>query len=191
LVINNMITVYSFPVAAFTFGPQPTTIADPMITFTDKSTDAYGIGSWLWNFNDPTNDVPSNLQNPTHSYGDTGTFCATLTVTNVHGCKDSVTECLVIGPQFTLYIPDAFSPNGDGHNETFTAKGTFIISFKMYIFDRWGMMLYETDDMNKGWNGTVNGGTRVCQEDTYVYMIQAVDMNQGKHNYIGKVTLLK
>ncbi len=191
LVINNMITVYSFPVAAFILGPQPTTIADPIITFTDKSTDAYGIGTWLWNFSDPTNDVPSNLQNPTHSYGDTGTFCATLTVTNIHGCKDSVTQCLVIGPQFTLYIPDAFSPNGDGRNEIFTAKGTFITSFKMYIFDRWGMMLYQTNVINKGWPGTVNGGTRLCQEDTYVYMIEAIDMNQGKHNFIGKVTLLK
>ncbi|HXB12303.1 MAG TPA: PKD domain-containing protein, partial [Bacteroidia bacterium] len=191
LVINSMITVYSFPVPAFTFGPQPTTIANPIISFTDKSTDAYGIATWLWNFSDPTNDVPSNLQNPSHTYGDTGTFCATLTVTNIHGCKDSVTECLIIGPEFTLYIPDAFSPNGDGHNETFTAKGTFITSFKMYIFDRWGMMLYYTEDMNKGWNGTVNGGSRVCQEDTYVYMIEAIDMNQGKHNFIGKVTLLK
>ena len=78
LVIPNMITVYSAPVAAFDFGPQPTTIVNPTINFTDKSTDAYGIAGWLWNFDDPCNDVPGKVQNPNHTYGDTGTYCATL-----------------------------------------------------------------------------------------------------------------
>ena len=186
-----MITVYSFPVPAFTFGPQPAMITDPVISFTDKSTDAYGIATWLWNFNDPLSDKSSNLQNPTHAYGDTGQFCATLTVTNIHGCRDSVTECLVISPEFTLYIPNAFSPNGDGRNETFQPKGDFISDYQMYIFDRWGMMLYYSTDMNKGWDGTVNGGTQICQEDTYVYMINVTDNLGKKHNYIGRVTLIK
>jgi gliding motility-associated-like protein len=191
LTINNMITVYSFPVAAFTLGPQPTTIDNPTISFTDKSTDAYGIASWLWNFADPLNDVPSTQQNPSHSYGDTGSFCATLTVTNIHGCKDSITECLIISPAYSLYIPNAFSPDGDGKNDVFMPKGQYVSNFKMYIFDRWGMMLYYTDDITKGWPGTVNGGSRVCQEDTYVYMIEATDNLGQQHKYIGKVTLLK
>jgi gliding motility-associated-like protein len=183
--------VYTNPVAAFTMGPQPTTIDNPTISFTDKSTDAYGIASWLWNFADPLNDVPSTQQNPSHTYGDTGTFCATLTVTNIHGCVDSITQCLIIGPAYSLYIPNAFSPNGDGKNETFAPKGEFVTDFKMYIFDRWGMMLYYTEDINKGWPGTVNGGTRICQEDSYVYLIQATDNLGQIHKYIGKVTLLK
>ncbi len=191
LTIPNMITVYSSPVAAFTMGPQPTTIDNPTISFTDKSTDAYGIAAWLWNFADPLNDVPSTQQNPSHTYGDTGTFCATLTVTNIHGCVDSITQCLIIGPAYSLYIPNAFSPNGDGKNEVFAPKGEFVTDFKMYIFDRWGMMLYYTEDINKGWPGTVNGGTRICQEDSYVYLIQATDNLGQIHKYIGKVTLLK
>jgi gliding motility-associated-like protein len=191
LTINNMITVYSFPVPAFTMGPQPTTIENPTITFTDKSTDAYGIASWLWNFADPLNDAPSSQQNPSHTYGDTGTFCATLTVTNIHGCKDSITECLIINPQYELYIPDAFSPDGDGKNDIFQPKGEYMSSYKMYIFDRWGMLLFYTDDFNKGWNGTVNNGSTICQQDTYVYMIEATDNLGQQHKYIGKVTLLK
>jgi gliding motility-associated-like protein len=191
LMIPDMITVYSFPVAAFNLSPQPTTILSPTIQFTDKSTDAYGIASWLWNFNDPANDIGSSQQNPSHTYSDTGSYCAMLTVTNIHGCKDSVTECLVIAPEYSLYIPNAFSPNGDGKNDVFLAKGEFVENFKMYIFDRWGMLLFYSDDINKGWPGTVNNGSTICQEDTYVYLIQATD-NQGEiHKYIGKVTLLK
>jgi gliding motility-associated-like protein len=191
LTINNMITVYSAPVAAFTFGPQPAYINSPTINFTDNSTDAYGIAGWLWNFNDPLNDAPSTQQNPSHAYGDTGTFCATLTVTNIHGCVDSITECLVVSPEYELFIPNAFSPNGDGKNDIFQPKGEYMSSYKMYIFDRWGMLLFYSDDINKGWNGTVNNGSAICQEDTYVYLIEATDNQGQQHKYLGKVTLMK
>ncbi len=186
--IKNMITAYSHPVAAFTMSPQPTTIQDPLINFTDLSTDNYGIVAWQWNFGDNT-DNTSTQQNPSHTYGDTGTYCANLTVTNKYGCTDSVTNCLVIQPGFSIYIPSAFSPNGDGINDVFLAKGTFINNFKMYIFDRWGMQLYYSEDINNGWPGTVQG--QICQEDTYVYMIVCFDNKGNKHSYIGRVSLIK
>jgi gliding motility-associated-like protein len=186
-----MITVYSAPTPAFTVSPQPTTILSPTIQFTDASTDAYGIASWFWNFSDPTDPVNSAQQNPTHTYGDTGIFCAMLTVTNIHGCKDSITECLVISPQYTLYIPDAFTPNGDGKDDIFIPSGSNFTNFQMYIFDRWGMLIYKTNDITKGWNGGVNNNSRICQEDTYVYLIQATDPFGQQHRYIGKVTLLQ
>jgi gliding motility-associated-like protein len=186
-----MVTVYSYPVAAFTLSPQPTTIINPTIHFTDMSTDAYGIATWLWNFNDPANIYTSNAQNPNHTYSDTGIYCATLTVTNIHGCVDSVTECLVISPQYTLYIPDAFTPNGDNVNDLFLPKGDYIQTYNMYIFDRWGMMLFHSTDITKGWNGGVNGGSRICEEDTYVYLIDITDNLGKKHSYMGKVTLVK
>ncbi|HTB05993.1 MAG TPA: gliding motility-associated C-terminal domain-containing protein, partial [Bacteroidia bacterium] len=119
-------------------------------------------------------------------------YCPHLTVTNKYGCVDSITQCIVIEPFFTLYIPNAFSPNGDGVNDIFTAKGTYVCEFQMYIFDRWGMQLFYTEDMNRGWDGTVNGGQNVEQEDTYVYLIYAVDcIEHKKHSYIGKVSIVK
>ncbi|HTA81624.1 MAG TPA: PKD domain-containing protein [Bacteroidia bacterium] len=185
------ITVYSHPVAAFNASPQPTNILTPTIYFTDQSTDAYGIKSWFWQFHD-TYDSTSILQNPQFVYLDTGMFCPTLTVTNVHGCTDEVQHCVEISPFFTLYIPNAFSPNGDGLNDVFTAKGTYVCGFEMYIFDRWGMLLYYTQDMSKGWDGTVQGGSAICQEDTYVYLITAQScVDQSKHRYVGRVTIIK
>lgn len=194
LTIPNMIDVYNGPTPSFVMSPQPTTILNPDIQFSDKSTDPYGaIQSWFWEFNDPLNKLTntSKLQDPKHKYSDTGTYCVNLTVSNLHGCKDSVTECLVISNDYTLYIPSAFSPNGDGINDVFQPKGGAISQFSMYIFDRWGTLIYQTTDINKGWDGTVNGGSTICPIDTYVYEINVTDSFNNQHNYIGKVTLIK
>ena len=94
LYIPNMIKVYGHPKAAFTLSPQPASILAPTIQFTDHSTDVDSIRYWWWNFGDNTTDT---VQNPSHTYHDTGTFCARLIVMNIHGCIDSVTNCLYIG----------------------------------------------------------------------------------------------
>lgn len=185
-----MITVFTRPKAAFTLSPQPTNILNPTIQFTDQSTDAYSLIYWTWNFGDGA-DSTSNLENPSHTYQDTGTYCANLIVMDIHGCTDTATNCLAIGPAYSIYIPSAFTPNGDGRNETFQPKGQYIQNFEMYIFDRWGMKLYHTNDITKGWNGTVNGGSLVAQEDTYVYMINITDSQGIAHHYVGRVSLLK
>jgi large repetitive protein len=183
-----MITVYSSPVAAFTYAPNPVNILSPQVQFTDQSTGKYPIVQWYWRFG--TGDSTSELQNPTHNYTDTGTFCPTLTVVDMHGCIDSITNCLVVNPSFTFYIPDAFTPNGDGINDVFMPKGNYVSSYEMYIFDRWGEQLFHSTQMENGWNGTGKGGSVMCQQDTYVYMIKVTDTQGNQHSYTGKVTLL-
>jgi gliding motility-associated-like protein len=191
LTIPNMVTVYNHPQAAFIASPQPVTIVEPTIQFTDETKDSSKVITWLWEFNDQT-DATSSLQNPIHTYIDTGTYCADLIVQDVHGCIDSVNECIVIEPLYTLYIPDAFSPNGDGLNDVFQVKGQYVCGFQMFIFDRWGQQLYYSQDINKGWNGTVNLGQNIVQEDTYIYLVYAIDCVQHKkHEYLGKVTVIK
>ncbi len=187
----NYINVYGTPTASFTANPQPTDINNPLINFTDQSSDKDGIATWMWTFGEPGDSNSSYDENPYHRYKDTGTYKANLIVVNVHGCVDSVTHDVVIGPDFTLYFPNAFTPNADGTNETFTAKGSYVKEFEMYIYDRWGMKLYHTTDIEKGWNGTVDGGNTICQEDTYVYVATASDPRGNKHQYLGKVTLIK
>ncbi|HXP52760.1 MAG TPA: PKD domain-containing protein, partial [Bacteroidia bacterium] len=150
----NYITVYGHPTAAFTMSPAQVTTLDPTIYFTNESTDIYGIKKYFWQFDDLPFDITDTAKNPSHTYHDSGRFCPELWVTNIHGCVDSVTECVDITPYFTFFIPNAFSPNGDGKNDVFAPKGDYVCSFQMYIFDRWGMMLYYTEDMNHGWDGT-------------------------------------
>lgn len=192
LKVPGMITVYSRPVTNFTAQPQPATIVYPDIQFTNESTDIYGINNWQWIFGDQGDSIASTLENPNHTYSDTGTFCVKLIETNLYECTDSVTHCIIIGTGFTLYIPDAFTPGPyPGFNSTFAPKGTNIKSFDMYIYDRWGMQLYHTTDINKGWNGEINGNGNICQVDTYVYDITVTDVSRRSHKFLGKVTLLR
>jgi len=188
--VNNYITTYSRPDASFTTSPKPATIVDPTIRFINQSTDRYGIVQWFWTFGDQT-DSASGQQNPVHTYQDTGTYCTTLVATNSNGCADTTTNCLVIEPAFTLYIPDAFSPNGDGKNDIFLPKGQYVKGYEMYIFDRWGQQIFHTNNINEGWNGRINNGGATCQEDIYVYLITAYDSRNQKHTYTGSLNLVK
>ena len=190
--LPNLITAYDHPHANFGATPQPANIMQPFIQFTDETIDQYGLQSWFWTFGDQT-DSTSSIQNPGHTYQDTGTFCPTLVVTNIHQCSDSVEKCIVIDPVFTLYIPNAFTPNGNGRNEIFQPEGVYVCSFEMWIYDRWGQQIYHTTDITKGWDGRVLGGSNsISQEDTYVYLINAIDcMKHAKHSYLGSVTLIR
>ncbi len=192
LVIPNLINVYDHPHADFTTSPQPANILqDSIISFLDKTVSKDSIISWFWTFGDPMNGA-SALENPTFTYHDTGTYCPTLSVKDVHLCTDSVEHCLVIDPYYTLYIPNAFTPNGDGKNDVFLPKGIYVCNFEMFIFDRWGQQLFHATDITQGWNGKVNGSGSTCQEDTYVYYISASDCeHHSAHTYIGRVTIIK
>jgi gliding motility-associated-like protein len=188
--VNNYIDVYANPVAAFTAAPQPTSELDPTVFFTDASTG--GVTSWLWSFGDTTN-ATSTLQNPFFNYQVAGCHNAVLTVATSNGCTDTTAQIICIDPDVTLFVPNAFTPNGDGVNEVFMPQGIGIDPdhFEMWIFDRWGNMIYYTDDFYQGWNGKVQGHEEICQIDTYVWKIKAVDVLGGKHNLIGKVSLIK
>ena len=189
--IPNYITVYSHPVANFTFSPQPANIMQPTIYFTDQSTDAYGIANWFWQFGDGS-DSSGIIKNPQHTYADTGWYCVNLQVTNMHGCTADTDKCLYIEPFFAIYVPNAFTPNGDGLNDLFTAKAVGIKKYEMWIFDRWGMQLYHCTDINNGWNGKVqNGSGVICEEDTYVWLIEVEDVFDKNHRYVGRVSIIK
>ncbi|MHB8260674.1 MAG: PKD domain-containing protein [Bacteroidia bacterium] len=187
------VTAFAIPVADFEYGQQPVSILAPEVNFTNLSTP--GLPHYNWNFGDIYGSATTNtstVTNPSHIYSDTGTYYVTLTVSTISGCSASVTKPILINEMFALYVPNAFSPNADGKNEIFLAEGEGITQFKMYIFDRWGLLIYYSDDINKGWDGTYIGkGTQILQEDVYVWKIQATDFTNTPRNLHGTVTLLK
>ena len=79
-------------------------------------------------------------------------------------------------PKSTLYIPSAFTPDGDGVNDAFGAKGKNIISLKMKIYNRWGELVYETDQLNDTWDGTYKGNA-IINTDVFVYTVNAVSVD--------------
>ncbi len=190
IVMPNYIQAYVNPIAVFTASPQPTTELNPTIYFVDGSTNA---ATWDWSFGDLTN-ASSTQQNPTFTYPGNGCFDVILTVTTINGCIDTTLQQICIDPDVTLYVPNAFTPNGDGINEIFYPQqiGIDPEHFEMWVFDRWGNMIFYTSDLSKGWDGSVQGkGGDLAQQDTYVWKIKAKDLLGNKHNIIGHVSLIR
>jgi len=157
------------------------------VHFTDEST--VTIATWSWNFGDTKT---STLQNPTHSYNDAGLFDVMLAVSNQYGCVDTVRKTITIKEEFAFYVPNAFTPNGDGKNETFSGVGTDIGDYEMLIFDRWGELIYKTNDYNQPWDGKMKHKGDILLEDVYVYRISVSEQeNKKQHTYQGNVTLVK
>lgn len=120
------------------------------------------------------------------SYGDYETY---YHFTSIHGCVDSVKFPIHIEDYSTLYIPNAFSPNDDKHNDHFKATGTQIESFEMSIYDRWGNLIIVLDNLEKSWDGRFHGADAL--EDVYVYKVRARDIFGKKYSLSGTVRLLR
>jgi gliding motility-associated-like protein len=108
-------------------------------------------------------------------------------VTNAQGC--SALDSVIIDIEPTFYIPNAFTPNGDGLNDVFRPECVGYIALDAYIFNRWGELLYHWNTLDGGWDGTFKGTT--VQEDTYVYMMTATTYTHKTYRKIGSVTLLR
>jgi gliding motility-associated-like protein len=184
----DFVGVLPTPVAEFSFNPETATIFNSTIQFTEL---AQGESSWWWSFGDPNDTAAAYSQNPTHTFVDSGLYAVTLIVGNAFQCYDQVTHYIRVQPEFTFYIPNAFTPNGNGLNEFFTGEGINIKEYKMMIFDRWGNLIFETEDLNIPWDGKARGGQEIAQEDVYVYVIDLVDIFGNEHKYRGHVTLIK
>ena len=183
---NNYITVYPKPNADFNVQPANTTILNPVISIIDASA---GADMWNWNFGDLQT---ASISNPgSHIYADTGTYIITLTTSTQYGCIDTAYKTVTIEPDFVFYIPNVFSPNGDHKNDTFSGKGLYIKEYEMMIFDRWGNLIFKTNNIDNPWDGKVNKGSETALEDVYIYSIKITDIKKEIHFYKGTVTLIK
>jgi gliding motility-associated-like protein len=108
-------------------------------------------------------------------------------VADSDGCF--ATDSVIVDVIPTIYVPNAFTPNGDGLNDMFRPKFTGYISMEVYIFNRWGQLLYQWNTLDGGWDGTYMG--EKVQEDTYVYLIKAVSYLHKPYQLIGSVTVIK
>lgn len=186
------VTAHPVPVADFSFTPENPSMVSPVVFFLDKS---LGATYWEWNYGDSLGRDSFNIltDDVHHEYGDTGTYCITLRIMNEFGCKDSIEKCLHVDPDYVMYIPNAFSPNGDGKNDIFIPYFTGISdkNYEFRIYDRWGNLTFSTKDYTVGWNGKFNNSGGHSPEDVYVYVVSFRDMQNIPKQLKGKVTLLR
>ncbi len=183
------VTVFPKPGAAFSASPNPAGMFNPVVAFNNQS--SADVNYWFWSFGDG-DTLADNTKNPTHTYpGDTASYIATLIVHNAGFCYDTINHLILIGPEYAFYIPNAFTPDGDDINDTFSGKGIGILEYRLMIFDRWGNFIFTADDIDKGWDGKANGGSNVAQQDVYVWKVELTDIFHKKHNYVGTVTIVR
>lgn len=187
---SHLVEVYVVPEAAFDPTPNPATVLDPIVTFNNQSSS--DVNYWHWDFGDSTTLAP-NTPSPVHTYPNevSSSFMVTLIVRNSNGCYDTVAKEIFIGPEFTFFIPNAFSPNGDKINDYFYGSGIGIIKYDLWIFDRWGDMIFHSKDLDIKWDGKSNGGENEAQIDVYVWKVTLTDVFNKEHSYTGTVTLVK
>lgn len=180
------VTVYPRPVANFTVDPPASTVIDPVFTVIDAS---IGTDFWHWDYGD--SQVDSTVKPPSHEYvPDTATYTITLLTSTQYGCLDTAYQSVVITPDFTFYIPNAFTPNGDTKNDYFFGTGIGIVVYDLWIFDRWGNMIFHGDELDDKWDGKANQGDSPAQQDVYIWKVELTDIFDKKHSYRGTVTLV-
>ncbi len=187
-----MVSNIEGPKANFLANPHILTIYDDPVQFTDQSTGT--IVNWYWTMGDESSKT--NLTEFEHPYPNVGTYPVMLVVTDTNGCKDTANDVIIVKDIFTIYIPNAFTPTEDGKNEFFFPKGINWDPdyFEMYIFDRWGNIMFKSFDQNNmKWDGTLNNDKDEDHQfiDVYVYLIRVKEIDGPKHQFIGRVTLLK
>ncbi len=191
------VEVYPNPDAYFETDPSySTTVALPKFTMINKSKIEQNPFAptlrYVWDFG-TTNGDTAMSENPRFAYSrDTGVYRIFLTAISNHGCIDTFSRAVHIGPDIIVFVPDVFTPNQEGpnKNERFNAVATNFKTFRMMIYNRWGEKLFETNNSEEGWDGNDPVGDP-CMQGVYVYHIEITSFEDKKYTYDGTVTLLR
>ena len=188
-------TVHVLPLPTPSFVANPTEIYVEnnigTVTCTDLSPAEYHL---KWNFGDVFSNVNEveNVSEVTHDYTHSGYYTITLTATDSVGCVDSTKARVSVEVPYFFYIPNAFTPDGDGINETFAPSGEGVDpdQYSMQIFDRSGVLIFSTRNPYDYWDGRNKYG-QMCPEGVYIFIIRLVNLNGDDKEYTGSVTLVK
>ncbi len=184
---TDLIMIDPAPIADFSFTPEKADNFNPEFTFTDESV---GPDRWFWDFGGYGTSI---LQDPVFAFPDTGMHQVTLIVTHPNGCQDSISQVLDVEPKITYFLPNAFTPNDDTVNDFFKGEGLLRghKEFKMVIWNRWGEVVFETNDYQEGWNGSKNNNGRRVPAGVYMYAIKIIGPRGDLQEIKGFATVIR
>ena len=175
---SKYVCVRPYPKAKFRYVPQNATVQNPSIDFTNLST---GASSYQWTFAALDS---SSQKHPTYSFPNSGggTYSVCLKATSTYGCQDSTCQKVTIDGQFQLFVPNAFTPDGDGVNDEFgpVVQGADPSQYQFIVFDRWGQKVFETTSVEEKWDGSIKGSQSSAKTDVYVWKVITVNKYNGK-----------
>jgi len=212
---ENWIVVHALPIADFGMNPNPASLFNNTVAFTDLTESADPIKWIYWDTGNGDNPGPYNYlhSTPKSTYDGPGYYDVRLFAETKFGCKDTVTRVLRVNDEYTVYVPDAFSPGMDGRNDYFYPIGHGIDGsqeYKLTIYDRWGVEIFSTNKMplgtefkyedfdpksvpedQRGWNGRYENTGKYVQNDVYSWALKIVDVNGVSHELFGKITVVR
>ena len=174
--------------AGFSFDKTATCSGDP-VSFTARDTtfDWQTIVTWSWDFG---NGTTSFLKDPSVTFDKGGTYTIKLTATSNEGCSDDVTDVITINDCYKeLFIPNTFTPNGDGRNDVLKVYGNDIKAINFMVFNQWGQKMYESNDAAVGWDGTQHGKPQPT--GVYMYVCRIIMNNDREVIRKGSVNLIR
>jgi trimeric autotransporter adhesin len=188
----SMVCAFPNPVADFTANPSVLSILETTTNMVNAST---GANTYLWNFGDASGT--SVLENPEHTFP--GEFAASYQITliaySADGCSDTAKVNIEVQDELIYYIPNTFTPDQDEHNPVFKpifTSGFDPNDYKMLIYNRWGEIVFESNDVNYGWDGTYNGTHGIVKDDTYTWKIEFKTISSDERKLLmGSVNLLR
>lgn len=184
-----IITALDRPKARFSTSANPVTIFETSVQLNDKSVDAV---AWEWSIPDATPSTGNAATLKVDFPSTEGNYPIHLKVTSAQGCTDSTTVIMVVESDLILYAPTAFTPDGDQHNQTwkFATAGLDLSEFEMKIYDRWGTLLWQSNDPHAEWDGTSKG--KPLPQGTYSWTCQLQEVSKENPRVVtGNVLIIR
>ncbi|MCB0687930.1 MAG: gliding motility-associated C-terminal domain-containing protein [Saprospiraceae bacterium] len=183
----NWIEIKESPSANFSFLPDQPSNFNPTVDFTNLSSN-FIRQQWIFG------DAGRSLErDPRFTFPDTGTYQVDLIAIHANGCKDTASALIDVLPRVTYYMPNAFTPNGDGKNDFFIGTGYTdgMRDFELTIWSRWGELLFKTEDPGEGWDGTKQNTGEDLAVGVYVYQVKYTDPRGNPNEFNGFATLVR
>ncbi|MBL7902678.1 MAG: gliding motility-associated C-terminal domain-containing protein [Bacteroidia bacterium] len=188
------------PVAAFYVTPENPVEGLDEVSFVNVSSNvvdfgwqAIGLASIDPSFVGMTQNTwmqfKSEDRNPGYVFDEAGVYGLMLIVKNEFNCWDTVMHTIKVESDFAAYIPNAFTPNGDGLNDTFYPVMRGVKKFELQIFDRWGELIFKSTEANQVWDGSFQG--QECKQDVYNYKLVLLNVKGVEKFYSGSITLYR
>jgi len=191
---ENQFILFPKPKASFLSGDKSEiSLSERDIYFSNNSYISNGTLTyeWYWSKNNKT-QLFSTFQNPYYTFpADTGKFNIALIANSEKGCSDTTFKDIWIVPDILVFIPNAFTPDGKGppQNSRFNIVSKNVQSFHIQIFNKWGQMVFQSNDISNSWDGTF--GDKICQTGVYVYSIKILNQSGLEYSYQGTVSLVR
>ena len=161
---------------------------DPFVFIDNTEGFWQNVEYWYWDFGDNNFDIDSIVF---HSYQDTGTYDVSLIIVTEYNCIDTITKSVLVD-DYDIYIPNAFTPGDyDEINNIFYVYAYGVNNFLMNIYSRWGALLFESDNIKKGWDGRKQGESEICPIGTYVYYIEIENIYGEIFKFEGQIMLIR